>query len=1353
MKCAMIFTVVVVLGLSFISGAVSRRSKQELIIPRADTSSIDPFAPVDLARNAPNPGAVFDAARRARQDSASASPATDEWTTTANPPVMPTEYNGDIRDLPRVPAKERDEHELEMYEPRDPASAQLGSTFNKSSVAQDILDVANNIPLAAMPGPIQSFKGLSLSDDCAGAPCGIGQPPDANGDVGLNHYVLAVNFGIGVYSKTGTLLAKFSEDSLWKNANSGTPCDTQSHGDPVVIYDQFADRWIISNFAFGFNANGPANPIYQCFAVSKSGDPVSGGWRLYAMQTDTGAAGQPPQNTLSDYPRLGTWNDGCLYMSANEFAFPGGKYLGTMFASLNKSDMYNGLPLTSSMGFINDPNSSYTIIPSNISGAKSSDTLPASGTPNYFVAQARNSYTWEIRKFTPGTSPKMCGGGGSLSAPTNIAQTQWDGPDEISQPNANNVGSVGERLMQKVQYRRVGNKESLWVVHSVESPANSPIKSQWAQIDVSGGTVKTSPVQQQIYTPDTTIERWIPSLAVDHNGNMALGYNVSSGSVFPGIAYSGRLAKDPLNQLSQGETILVSGNGSQRNQCEGGPCRRWGDYSSMSIDPSDDCTFWFVGQYYDSQSNGDAGNWQTQIGSFRFPSCTAPVVNNVLTLASTNPSSGVTITITPDDNNGLDNGTAPFTRNYLNGVSVNLTAPNAVNGNSFQKWQRDSADFSTNASTTVVMDANHTMTAVYITPATRSLNISSSAPDSGVNITVSPNDNKGGGNGTTSFQRTYNGNTVVNLTAPVTAGGNSFQKWQRDGADYATTAATSVTMDADHSMKAFYLPPSPVSVTVQTNPAGRSFTVDGNSFNGTQAFSWTPGSTHTIATSTSPQSGGTGTQFVWSNWSDGGAISHTVTASQPTTYTANFKTQYLLTMVNGDGGVTFPLTGFYDAGQPVNITATPGELFYFQEWTGAGSGSFNSIFRAGAVTMNGPITETAVFNRLNTTIEFSAANYSAGESAGVVNLAITRQGDPVGEVLATVVTSDGTAKEGRDYEASEELLTFAKGETTKNFQVLIIDNGYADSTPRTINIKINNVRGAYLGVNSSAVLTITNNDSAAGSNPVDDAHAFVQFNYYDFLRLYPDTSGWDFWTNEIKNCGSDHVCVDIKRVNVSGAFFLSIEFQQTGYLVERFYKAAYGDATGNSTVGGPHQLPVPSLRFKDFIRDLALIGRGVVVLQPGWEQLLGSNKQLYTEAFVSSARFVSQYESTQPPDKFVDQLNQNAGKVLSSSERTAAINRFGGAQNSSNLTARGQVLRQIAEDPDLVAAEKNRAFVLVQYFGYLRRNPDDPPEANRDHSGYDFWLTKLNDFKGDYVSAQMVKAFITSAEYRQRFGQ
>ena len=160
----------------------------------------------------------------------------------------------------------------------------------------------------------------------------------------------------------------------------------------------------------------------------------------------------------------------------------------------------------------------------------------------------------------------------------------------------------------------------------------------------------------------------------------------------------------------------------------------------------------------------------------------------------------------------------------------------------------------------------------------------------------------------------------------------------------------------------------------------------------------------------------------------------------------------------------------------------------------------------------------------------------------------------------------------------------------------------------------------------------------------------------------------------------------------------------------------------------------------------------MIVLAPGWEQALENNKQAYALEFVQTGRFASAFPSTMTPDQFVDKLNQNAGNVLSASERSAAIDLFGGAANASDLTARGLVLRRVAEDQDLYAAESNRAFVLTEYLGYLRRNPNDAPESSLDYTGYDFWLSKLNQFHGDYIAAEMVKAFLSSTEYRQRFG-
>ncbi len=214
---------------------------------------------------------------------------------------------------------------------------------------------------------------------------------------------------------------------------------------------------------------------------------------------------------------------------------------------------------------------------------------------------------------------------------------------------------------------------------------------------------------------------------------------------------------------------------------------------------------------------------------------------------------------------------------------------------------------------------------------------------------------------------------------------------------------------------------------------------------------------------------------------------------------------------------------------------------------------------------------------------------------------------------------------------------------------------------------------------------------------------------------------------------------------MSAAFYLSIEFQETGYLVERLYKTAYGNATGSSNFPSAHQLPVPIVRLNEFLLDTQKIGQGVVVGQGNWQQQLETNKQNFTADFVQRSRFTAALPSSMSAAQFVDTLNANAGNPLSQAERDQLVNEL-----AANVKTRAQVLRAVAEDSDLVTAETNRAFVLMQFFGYLRRNPNDPQDT--DYTGFDFWLTKLNQFNGNFQNAEMVKAFIASIEYRQRFG-
>jgi subtilisin family serine protease len=364
-------------------------------------------------------------------------------------------------------------------------------------------------------------------------------------------------------------------------------------------------------------------------------------------------------------------------------------------------------------------------------------------------------------------------------------------------------------------------------------------------------------------------------------------------------------------------------------------------------------------------------------------------------------------------------------------------------------------------------------------------------------------------------------------------------------------------------------------------------------------------------------------------------------------------------------------------------------------------------------------------------IFFSSATYSVNESGSSISITVNRSGNDLPPVTVDYSTSDGTATQKGDYTLALGTISFGAGETSKTFPVFITDDGYIENN-ETLNLTLSNpTGGASLGVPNKATLTIISNDSST-SQPIDDARFFVKEHYRDFLNRDPDQSGWDFWTNEITSCGSDSQCIEVKRINVSAAFFLSIEFQQTGYLSYRFYNAA---------LNRPNGLP----RYLELIRDTQAVGRGVVVGANGWEAQLEANKVAYANEFVNRSEFTALYPTSLAPASFVDALYAHAGITPSSSERQAAIDEF-----NNPTGARGRVLRRVADNQTFYQRETNRAFVLMEYFGYLRRNPDDPPD--NDLSGYNFWLNKLNQFNGNFVDAEMVKAFITSPEYRQRFG-
>ena len=396
-------------------------------------------------------------------------------------------------------------------------------------------------------------------------------------------------------------------------------------------------------------------------------------------------------------------------------------------------------------------------------------------------------------------------------------------------------------------------------------------------------------------------------------------------------------------------------------------------------------------------------------------------------------------------------------------------------------------------------------------------------------------------------------------------------------------------------------------------------------------------------------------------------------------------------------------------------------------------------------------------------LEFSQPLYTVAERGGQITVTVRRLGDTSQAVTVDYFTDDGgtpsvavpcssttgLAQERCDYTRAAGTLRFAAGEAQKTFTVLVSDDSYTEGT-ETAQLRLSNpTGGAILGATSMATLEINDDTTESTGNPVDDAQNFVRQHYHDFLNREPDAEGFNFWTGQMTNCGNPNL--EVCRVNVSAAFFQSIEFKETGYFVERMYKVAYGDVTGTSALGGAHQLSVPVVRLHEFLPDTQQIGQGVVVGTRDWEQRLQANREAFALEFVRRQRFKDAFPSAMTAEQFVLKLDQNAGGMLTADERAQLRALL--AADPADDSKRAQALRQVADNATLKQRELSRAFVLMQYFGYLRRNPNDAPEAGLNYTGYEFWLSKLEQFNGNFVQAEMVKAFLDSDEYRKRFGQ
>lgn len=598
-------------------------------------------------------------------------------------------------------------------------------------------------------------------------------PPDTVGDVGPNHYIQAVNGGgatdtqFQIFDKSGTSLAGplSTNTTLWSSLPAASQCRTDPLTDPIVLYDHLADRWLFGEFA----RDTAAGDYTICIAVSQGANPVTSGWYSYEFTT----------TNFPDYIKFAVWPDG--YYASSQRSFPSG---GLDVWVFDRAAMLNGNPATSQTMFVNTD--SLILLPSDLDGA-----APPAGTPNYFARHVDGD-EWggndrvEIYEFAVDwANPANT----TFTGPTSLVVNAFDanlcstaslGDACIPQPGTTQLlHSIPHWPMWRLQYRNFDSHASMVFNHTVDADGTGHAGIRWYELRDSGAGWSIH--QQNTFSPDDGVPglgddvfRWMGSIAMDQSGNLALGYSVSSDTEFPGIRYVGRLAGDTLDQMTQGPVTIVSGSASQTNT------NRWGDYSSMNVDPVDGCTFWYTQEYINT-----ADQWNTRIASFRFDSCgnQPPVALCQDVTVDANASCQGVVVPADVDNGSYDpdgdditlalNPAGPFELGITN-VTLNVTdehgaadsCPAVVTVNDATPVVIDNIT----ASPAMLWPPNHKMVNVNVTVDTT--DNCDSTPACQI-ISVSSNEAVNGtGDGNTSPDWEITGDLSVNLRAERAGGGN-----------------------------------------------------------------------------------------------------------------------------------------------------------------------------------------------------------------------------------------------------------------------------------------------------------------------------------------------------------------------------------------------------------------------------------------------------------------------------------------------------------------------------------------------------------------------------------------------------
>ena len=1210
------------------------------------------------------------------------------------------------------------------------------------------------------PALTTTFDAINFNENSSGT--GFFQiPPDPAGAVGPTHVVNVVNSHIEWYTKAGVrqnrqrLGFRTGPGAVGSFFESQAPLTTTF--DPKVIYDQYSGRFVVVTME---RVDGIPNQSRVFLAVSDDSDP-NGTWFFQTLITEETIG---VNQSWADFPGFAVDSE-AVYFTTNMFGHPGQTstgFTGQRLWIMAKAPWYTGGVATATRY---DPSTLASANPAGDAFALSTTMQPtqmygdsAGGLGTFLIAYSGindgiNVFVQIIQVDSPLSSPTFTGyfsQWGTIAADDSL--TAFPGAPQLG--TTRTIATNDRRFSQNGVYRN----GVLYCAAPIRRPAAAPtdanqVTVHWFNLDpviLNNGAIDPPPTDHgniggEDIGPATYT--FFPSVAVDSLGNLAVGFAASGSTMYPGAYFAGRLAADAPG-TTRGAGGLRAGRDFYIRDFTASVVvtSRWGDYTGMWLDPSDETTFCAFNEYALPRGTNlggalaeEDGRWGNAWGCFSLSSPAATAAGQVIISefrlrgpAGTNDEfielyNNTNAAITVEDINPLPTGTsgwaivssdAPAVAKAIIPTGVTIPARGhylianntAVTGYSLGLYP--AGDNGTGASPT---STTATAERTYTTDIPDNAGIALFRSATPANYTLTDRLDAVG------FASTPAGFFKEGTGIPDIAAAGVEQTLFRN-------SASGTPNDTDNNVADFVFADPAATLTT----AGQRLGAPGPE-NLTSAI-------HTLTTGTMGMpvfdtsfSSGSAPNFVYDPTPVANGTAGTITVRRRLVNNTGVSiSRVRLRFVDLTTFPQPPGTADLRVLNSTNLTVEtpPAQAL--------GGGLNTSVAPTPAVTLAVPLA-----NGANIPVDFEfgvmqtgcfhftviaealpgGANtlFAFGGTAGAGVCAPTAA---PANISGTVTMSDGSPLAGVTMNLSGARSARAVTDSNGNYRFSNVDtDNFYTVTPSLVNYHFGPTERSFslLANRTDAVFTATR-DAVIGGNAIDSAGFFVRQHYLDFLGREPDESGFNFWSDQISSCGSDAGCAERRTINVSAAYFLSIEFQQTGGLVDGLYRASYG------------RRPM----FAEFMPDTAAVARDLIVGRSGWPQQLEANKQAFVDAWMQRPSFQAAYGGL-TNDGYVDSLISNTGAGFNG-DRNALVSSL----NNGTMT-RAAVLRQVVENEGFISAKRNETFVMMEYFGYLRRDPDA--------SGYQFWLNKLNQFGGNFEQAEMVKAFINSGEYRGRFHQ